>query len=196
LYLNVNGIRLAMLNYTYGTNGLPTPDGIIINRIDTSAIAYDLQQIDRTKTDGVIVYFHWGEEYARQPNATQKMIADLCHRYGAEIVIGSHPHVVQPISYFEQDDGKVRNLTVYSLGNLVSNQRNRYTDGGIIVAIDITKEQGEPLSLKIHYTPIWVQLPKYLILTTSVADTIPMSANESKAYYQFITDIHQLLRPL
>lgn len=196
LYLHVNGLQLALLNYTYGTNGLPVPDGLHINRIDSSAIIYDLQQIDRSETDGIIVYFHWGVEYTRQPNTEQKKLAGLCHRYGAEIVIGSHPHVVQPISFFEEDDGTVRNVTVYSLGNLVSNQRNRYTDGGIIVAIDIKKESGQPLTLKIFYTPVWVQLPKYGILTTSVVDTVPMSANERKAYQQFITDINQHLRPV
>ena len=196
LYLHVNGIRFALLNYTYGTNGLPVPNGLYINKIDTSIIARDIQRIDRTKTDGIIVYFHWGNEYARQPTLEQKAIAELCHRYGVEIVIGSHPHVVQPISYIEEDNGTIQNVTVYSLGNLVSNQRNRYTDGGIIVAIDVTKEQGKPLTLKILYTPVWVQLPKYRILTTSAADTIPMSASERKAYQQFITDINQHLRPL
>ena len=195
LYLQANGIRFALLNYTYGTNGLPTPDGLTVNRIDTSVIAHDLQQIDRKLIDGVIVYFHWGDEYARQPNSVQKMLAAICHRYGAEIVIGSHPHVVQPISYFEEEDGTVRNVTVYSLGNLVSNQRNRYTDGGIIVAIDVIKKQEDPMTLTTRYTPVWVQLPKYRILTTTAADTVPLHANDRKAYQQFISDVNQLLRP-
>ena len=195
LYLHVNGLRFALLNYTYGTNGLPTPDGLYVNKIDSIAIMHDLIQIDRKTTDGIIVFFHWGDEYARQPNAEQKAIADLCHRYGAEIVIGSHPHVIQPISFREEDDGKVRNVTVYSLGNLVSNQRNRYQDGGIIVAIDVMKEYNQPLSLTPLYTPVWVKLPKYTVLLPSVADTIPMSNAEQKAYNQFIDDTNKLLRP-
>ena len=195
LYLHVNGLRFALLNYTYSTNGLPVPAGLFVNRIDSSAIARDLQQIDRTTTDCVIVYFHWGVEYARQPSREQKTLAELCHRYGAEIVIGAHPHVVQPIDYIEEDDGTVRNLTVYSLGNLVANQRNRYQDGGIIVAIDVTKEPGEPLALKIHYAPVWVQLPKYRILTPSVADTIRLSVTERNAYRRFINDVNELLHP-
>jgi len=195
LYLRVNGLLFALLNYTYGTNGLPVPEGMYVNRIDSFAIIRDLQQINRSTTDGVIVYFHWGVEYARQPNQEQKALADLCHRYGAEIVIGSHPHVVQPIYYLEEEDGTVHNVTVYSLGNLVSNQRERYKNGGIIVAIDVLKEQGEPLSLKTYYTPVWVQLPKYRILCPSAADTIRMTAADRKAYELFISDVNQLLRP-
>ena len=195
LYLQANGIRFALLNYTYGTNGLPTPNGLYVNLIDTSVIARDIQQIDRTLTDGIIVYFHWGDEYARQPNEVQKRLAAICHRYGAEIVIGSHPHVVQPISFLEEEDGTVRQVTVYSLGNLVSNQRNRFTDGGIIVAIDVSKKQDEPMTLTTRYTPVWVQLPKYRILTTAVADTMALPANDRRAYQQFVADVNQLLRP-
>ena len=195
LYLRVNGLQFALLNYTYGTNGLPTPDGMYVNCIDSFTIVRDLQQIDRTTTDGVIVYFHWGVEYARQPNQEQRALADLCHRHGAEIVIGSHPHVVQPISYIEEEDGAIRNVTVYSLGNLVSNQRERYQDGGIIVAIDVTKEPDEPLALQIYYSPVWVQLPKYRIITTSAADTIPLSTAERKACELFMNDVNQLLNP-
>ena len=100
LYLQVNGLRFALLNYTYSTNGLPVPAGLFVNRIDSSAIARDLKQIDRTTTDGIIVFFHWGVEKARQPSREQKALAELCHRYGAEIVISAHPHVVrhQPTS--------------------------------------------------------------------------------------------------
>ena len=195
LYLRVNGLQFALLNYTYGTNGLPVPEGLYVNRIDSFSIIRDIQQIDRRKTDGVIVYFHWGVEYARQPNREQRALADLCHRYGAEIVIGSHPHVVQPVSFKEEDDGTVRNVTVYSLGNLVSNQRERYQDGGIIVAIDVMKEHDEPITLKTFYAPVWVQLPKYRIISPSAASAIPMTPNERKAYDQFINDVNQMLRP-
>jgi len=195
LYLQVNGLQFALLNYTYGTNGLPVPDGFYVNRIDSFAIVRDIQLIDRTTTDGIIVYFHWGQEYSRQPDELQKALAELCHRNGVEIVIGSHPHVVQPISFSEEDDGHIRQITVYSLGNLVSNQRERYQDGGIIVAIEATKIKGAPLSLNILYTPVWVQLPRYRILPPSAADTIPMTADQRSAYNLFINDTRKLLCP-
>ena len=191
LMLNVKGLNIALLNYTYGTNGLPTPPGLSINRIDSFNIARDIALIDRTKTDAIIVFFHWGDEYARQPNEEQKRLSQMCHRLGAEIIIGSHPHVIQPISYQVENDL----ITVYSLGNLVSNQRNRYTNGGIIVAIDITKEKGKRLKITPSYIPVWIQLPKYKILPPSVADTITMSDSERATYEQFFNDTRKILSP-
>ncbi|MDR0573517.1 MAG: CapA family protein [Tannerella sp.] len=193
LMLQIKNIQIALLNYTYGTNGLPTPDGLSINRIDSFTIAHDIAQIDRSRTDAIIVFFHWGNEYSRQSNSEQKSLAELCHRYGAEIVIGSHPHVVQPVSFNKEEDGSVNNITVYSLGNLVSNQRERYKDGGIIVALDLVKEKNKRLKIIPSYTPVWVQLPKYKILPPAVADTIPMSDDERIAYERFIKDTNDLL---
>ncbi|MDR3250859.1 MAG: CapA family protein [Tannerella sp.] len=190
LILQTKDFRIALLNYTYGTNGLPTPTGMRVNLIDSFTIARDIAQIDRTVTDAVIVFFHWGYEYVRQPNGEQKQLAELCHRYGAEIVIGSHPHVVQPVSGLNPS---VENLTVYSLGNLVSNQRERYRNGGILVALDIIKKKNMQLEITASYTPVWVHLPKYQILPPDVADTVKMSVYERAAYDLFIKDTKELL---
>lgn len=195
LMLQCKNFKIALLNYTYGTNGLPTPDGLSVNRIDSFSIARDIARIDRTQTDAVIVFFHWGHEYARQPNNEQKALAELCHRYGAEIVIGSHPHVIQPISFQQEANGNIQNITVYSLGNLVSNQRERYKDGGILVTLDVVKEKDKPLQITPSYMPVWVQLPKYKILPPSVADTIGLSDYERMTYEQFTKDTHALLSP-
>ena len=193
LILKAKGFNIALLNYTYGTNGLPTPKGLSVNRIDSFSIARDISLIDRTKTDVIIVFFHWGDEYSRQPNEDQKELAELCHKYGAEIVIGSHPHVVQPISFQRESDGSIKRITVYSLGNLVSNQRDRYSDGGIIVALDIEKQKGQDLKITPSYIPVWVQLPQYKILPPTVADTIAMSVSDQLNYEQFINDTNELL---
>jgi poly-gamma-glutamate synthesis protein (capsule biosynthesis protein) len=187
LILKTNGLKIALLNYTYGTNGLPAPDGININMRDSTNIKNDIEQIDRQDIDAVIVFFHWGDEYARKPNSVQKSLAEMCHRLGVEIVIGSHPHVIQPI---ERTDEYV---TVYSLGNLVSNQRWRYSDGSILVTLDLTKEKDKPLHIITSYTPVWVQLPKYGILPPSVADTIAMTAQQKTDYKLFIDDTKKLL---
>ncbi|MDR1116049.1 MAG: CapA family protein [Tannerella sp.] len=201
LILQTKGLTFALFNYTYGTNGLPTPEGLRINRIDSFTIARDLALTDRAGIDCIIVFFHWGYEYFRYPNEEQKALAELCHRYGAEIVVGSHPHVIQPIiahkNTFTDSSGKeidyTDHVTIYSLGNLVSAQRDRYQDGGIIVALDITKERNKPLAINVLYTPVWVQLPKFSILPSSVADTITMSTPERHTYEQFINDSRQLL---
>jgi Putative enzyme of poly-gamma-glutamate biosynthesis (capsule formation) len=193
LILKANGLNIALLNYTYGTNGLPTPEGLSINRIDSFSIARDISLIDRSKIDAIIVFFHWGYEYSRQPNKEQRELAELCHSYGAEIVIGSHPHVIQPISFQINDDRTTKEITVYSLGNLVSNQRERYRDGGIIVALDLEKRKDMELTISPSYTPVWIKLPNYKILTPSVADTISMTVSELISYERFITDTNALL---
>ncbi|MDR2773762.1 MAG: CapA family protein [Tannerella sp.] len=202
LILRTKGLTFALFNYTYGTNGLPTPDGLSVNRIDSFTIARDIALTDRSKIDCIIVFFHWGYEYSRYPDEEQKTLAGLCHRYGAEIVVGSHPHVVQPITNHNDtytdnsgDEHEYTNVTIYSLGNLVSNQRDRYQDGGIIVTLEVMKKKNKPLTINTSYTPVWVKLPKYNILPPSVADTIAMSASERFAYEQYINDTKKLLSP-
>ncbi|MDR3260392.1 MAG: CapA family protein, partial [Tannerella sp.] len=194
LRIDVGGMRFALLNYTYDTNGMPVPEGAIVNLTDTPAIARDLAQIDRTETDCVIVFFHWGDEYVRQPNRTQRRLAEFCHQRGAEIVMGSHPHVIQPVEVYPDADSVIRAVTVYSLGNLVSNQRNRYRNGGIIVTLDIEKAGDQPVRIRPYYTPIWVSLPKYRILPPSDADTVTLSKSEQTIYRQFMRDTRKLLK--
>jgi poly-gamma-glutamate synthesis protein (capsule biosynthesis protein) len=193
LRINAGHIRFAIFNYTYGTNGMPVPKGAIVNLIDTSAIARDLAQIDRTQTDCVIVFFHWGDEYVRHPNREQRMLAGFCLQRGVEIVVGSHPHVIQPIETSLDSAGIIRAVTIYSLGNLVSNQRERYRNGGIIVTLDLEKTKNHPLRITPSYTPVWVSRSKYHILPPSVADTIILSTNERLDYQQFIEDSRALL---
>ncbi|MDR0845130.1 MAG: CapA family protein, partial [Tannerella sp.] len=183
----------ALFNYTYGTNGLPIPSGAIVNLIDTTKIARDLDRIDTSQTDCAVVFFHWGEEYMRQPSKEQRWLAEFCHQHGAAIVIGSHPHVIQPFETQMDADSIIRAVTVYSLGNFVSNQRDRYKDGGLIVTIDVEKHANEPVSIHPSYTPVWVSLPKYRILPPAVADTFTMSGSNRNLYLQFLDDTRKLL---
>ena len=93
LILRKNGISIAMLNYTYGTNGIPVPDGTVVSLIEKDRISRDLQAARDSTPDKIIVYIHWGDEYQREPNAFQKDIASFCFEHGADIIIGSHPHL-------------------------------------------------------------------------------------------------------
>lgn len=192
LRFEVKGIRFALLNYTYDTNGVPIPKGTIVNLIDTTVIQNDLKRIDRSETDCIIVFFHWGDEYVRKPNDTQRKLAELCHRYGTEIVMGSHPHVIQPFEAGYDTDSIVRSVTVYSLGNFVSNQRDRYKNGGLIVTLDVEKKN-EQIEICPYYTPVWVSMPNYRILPPSVADTLPLPSGQRESYRQFIRDTRTLL---
>lgn len=187
-YIERGGVRFALLNYTYGTNGIPTPKGVVVNRLDSANVVRDLKQIDRSKVDCVVAFVHWGNEYERQPNRSQKAMAELMKNNGADIIIGSHPHVVQP--YKQDEDGK---LVVYSLGNFVSNQRKRFTDGGLIVVVDIEEDINGELKYYINSIPVWVKLPKYQILPPAVGDTLKMDALSREAYKVFMDDTRKLL---
>ena len=135
LIVERQGFRLAILNYTYGTNGLPVTKPNVVNMLDTALIRKDLQRAASMKPDVIIVFPHWGLEYQSLPSTTQKQITELCFRFGAKLVIGAHPHVLQPMEWRKPKD----QLVAYSLGNFVSGQRKRYTDGGALIRIELEK---------------------------------------------------------
>lgn len=141
LILDTNGFRIAFLNYTYGTNGIPVPEPTVVNIIDTSMIKTDLKMARKAKVDLIIVLYHWGLEYKRFPNQKQKQLVGFSLKNGADYIIGSHPHVIQPMEFIDHPHKKNRkSIVVYSLGNYVSNQRKRFTDGGAMVGIHVSKE--------------------------------------------------------
>ena len=123
-------------------------------------------------------------------------MADFMHRNGVDLIIGSHPHVVQP--YDISDDGKI---TLFSLGNFVSNQRTRYRDGGLVVTIDVTVvEQGcgkKLLNRRVDYdlnvTPVWVLLPGYEIIPSDVGADVKMNYDSRFRYNRFMEDVRELL---
>lgn len=182
------GVRFAMINYTYGTNGIPVPKDRIVNLIDTAVIARDISAADRDSVDCLIAFMHWGNEYERRESAEQRRLAGFLRRSGVDIVIGSHPHVIQP---FEVDSAGV---VFYSLGNLVSNQQRRYCDGGLVAAIDVIRCDTLPaLKYEVEATPVWVLCPGYRILPPEVADTLPMPADARRRYERFMADTEELL---
>ncbi|MBN8650821.1 MAG: CapA family protein [Cytophagales bacterium] len=157
LIIEKNGFRLSLLNYTYGTNGIPITKPNIVNLIDTVQLKLDLAKARDQKTDAIIVFMHWGAEYQSLPNAEQKRLTKLCFREGAKLVIGAHPHVLQPMEWNKERD----QLVVYSLGNFVSGQRPRYRDGGAMLWVDLQKVVKDSMAAtSIHnseYELEWVQ---------------------------------------
>ena len=195
LYLKRSGMSFAIVNYTYGTNGINIPKGMVVNHLDSVAIRRDLASINRDSVDCVIAVVHWGNEYERQPNREQKKMADFMRRSGVDIILGSHPHVVQP---FEVDD---RGVTLYSLGNFVSNQRTHYRDGGLIATIDVMiVERGEGDEVKsrnvkydLDVTPVWVHLPDYAVIPPEVGDAMQMNYDSRMRYNRFMEDTREHL---
>ncbi len=157
LLLEKNGFRLSLLNYTYGTNGIPVPRHSIVNQIDTIQIKKDIKKAKGQHSDAIIIFFHWGDEYQSLPNKEQKRLTNLCFREGVKLVIGSHPHVLQPMEWRNEKD----QFVVYSLGNFISGQRPRYRDGGAMLWIDLQKVIQDSVSLtsiqKADYELEWVQ---------------------------------------
>ena len=182
------GVRFALVNYTYGTNGIRIPKGKHVNLIDTTVIVRDLRSIERDSVDCVIACMHWGVEYERKENREQRRLAALLKREGADIIIGSHPHVVQP--YYADSTS----VLFYSLGNLVSNQQKRYTDGGIIAEVEVVRcDTVEGLRYRTTPHPVWVLRPDYAIVPRSVGDTLQMTATSRERYTRFMTDTELLL---
>lgn len=135
LILEKNGFKLALLNYTYGTNGIAVPKPTIVNAIDTAQMRKDVAQAKLSNPDYIIAFMHWGSEYQSQPNGYQKSITKYLFDSGVQLVIGAHPHVLQPMQFNKEN----QQLVVYSLGNFVSGQRDRYKNGGAMVRIDLSK---------------------------------------------------------
>lgn len=184
LIVERNGCKIAFLNYTYSTNGNRTERNEVVGRIDTVAMARDLKRA--SEADLRVVYLHWGDEYSRVPSIAQRRVAAFLRRSGAEIVVGSHPHVVQ------RTECDSCGILLYSLGNFVSNQRWRYSDGGIVAEVDVVlRDEGRDYALNVE--PVWVRKSDYAVLPKSVADTLAMSAEETVAYNLFIADTEALI---
>lgn len=205
VYLEKNGLKVALLNYTYGTNNGGV--GLLINKIDTTQMAQDIKKAKSNNADAVIVSIHWGNEYERKPNVYQKKIADFLFRQGVNAIIGSHPHVIQGLEkreYYNPDD-KTEAFCIYSLGNFISNQRWRYSDGGLLVKFNIVKRGKSLVSSaeNFAYEPCWVHT--YFTGSRKYYDIVPASelqndtARKSKMgadYFkmkQFIEDTRSLL---
>lgn len=135
LVVEKNGFKFSLLNYTYGTNGIPITKPNVINLIDTTQIKTDLEKAKAQRTDFIVVFMHWGLEYQDVPSKVQRSLADLCLKNGAQLVIGSHPHVLQQFEW-DQDSNTV---VAYSLGNFVSGQQSRYRDGGAMLWVEMEK---------------------------------------------------------
>ncbi len=161
LVLEKNNIRVGILNYTYGTNGIPIPEPTLVNLLDTITISSDIEKSKKWNLDKLIAFVHWGNEYQQKPNKIQKDMATFLFEKGVDIIIGSHPHVVQPMEYFPPEEGKKERFLAYSLGNFVSNQRKVNTDGGIMVKLVLEKDETKTQITEKGYYLTWVH--KYLI---------------------------------
>ena len=199
LLIEKSGFRVSLLNYTYGTNGIPVTKPNIVNYIDTVAIQQDLLKAKKQNTDAIIVFMHWGAEYQDYPNKPQQDLARFCFDHGARLVVGAHPHVLQPMEW-----NKVTGqLVAYSLGNFVSGQQSRYRDGGALLTVELEKvKTGSSAQVNIKnagYDLAWVYRnnenpKKYFLLPVKEfeQDTILLNSMALSALNLFVEDSKKL----
>ncbi len=180
----INGIKLGMINYTYGTinkdgtvsvNGIPcnASDSKLLNVFDYNFLDtfFDEQEtlIANMKKDGadkIIYYMHWGNEYQLKENSLQRKIAQKLCDLGVDVIIGGHPHVVQPMDLLHSKISGKDTICIYSTGNAISNQRRNlmnlktgHTEDGVFFTLSFTKySDGNVLLSDVEILPTWVNL--------------------------------------
>lgn len=163
LIQDVKGIKMAFLNYTYGTNGIPIPTGkeYSVNLIDKDKIKADIEKAKKLNADVICVNMHWGEEYRQTATQEQEELADFLFQNGVDLILGSHTHVLEPMekrTVTLADGTKKDGFVIYSLGNFMSGQNANFTRQSVILDIQLTKK-GKDNSISIDtvkYTPIYM----------------------------------------
>ena len=163
LVKDINGIKIAFLAFTYGTNGIPVPkdNSYCINLIDEDLILKQLDSAKKQNPDLICVNMHWGNEYQLKQNDTQKNLADLLFKNGVDVILGSHPHVLQPMEKrtVTLEDGTTKDcFVIYSLGNFISGQTKDNTKNSVILNIKFTKngETDKTTIDSVSYVPIYM----------------------------------------
>jgi poly-gamma-glutamate synthesis protein (capsule biosynthesis protein) len=180
--------KLAFLNYTYGTNGIPNHKPSVVNLIDEKAIKADIDAAKMHQPDAIITVVHWGDEYQLNENVKQSALAQKMLAWGSTVVIGAHPHVVQPIKSYplQEANGSTRNgVVVYSMGNFISAQTKTYTDIGLMVEVELSRQssavsgQQATVLSKVEYIPVYRYIYRAPGAAKSTYMTVPVAAFEN-----------------
>lgn len=137
---DINGFKVGFLNYTYGTNGIMPNDGVEVALIDKEKISREIKKTREAGAEILVVAMHWGIEYVLLENGVQRNLADFLVEEGADLIIGGHPHVIQPMKVVRNEKEGKDVLVVYSLGNFISNMKTADTRGGALVRATITRD--------------------------------------------------------
>ena len=162
LIKNVKGVNIAFINYTYGTNGIPVPSDkpYCINLIDKDLIKKQIQTAKDQNVDMIVACMHWGIEYKTTASDEQKELADFLFENGVDVILGNHPHVIEPMEKrkITLDDRTEKEVfVVYALGNLTADQRDEITRDSAILNLTITKQIDGKITIdKVDYVPIYM----------------------------------------
>lgn len=205
LIKEVNEISIGITAFSYGEirdgnkflNGIKVSDNSKdkLNVFDMTNVDNAFNTINNTlkninNTDIQVLVIHWGEEYRRTPSEFQTKLAQKLCDSGVDIIIGSHPHVVQPVDMITSTDGNNETLVIYSLGNFISNQRREllgtpFTEDGLMVDIEITKDNEKTFISKVNCIPTWVN--KYNQNGNIVYEVLPITEKENFSSLDNIT---------
>ena len=197
LILRKGAIRIGVLNYTYGTNGLKAQKPTSVNYIDTKTMRLDIEKSKLENLDQLIVITHWGLEYQTSPNKSQIKVAEFLLENGADMVIGGHPHVIQKAIWRKEKN----QLVAFSLGNFVSNQASVNTDGGMMLELTLVKNEDNIEIKNPGYHLIWVHKPNvngkkiYEIIPCNLYenDTTIMNATNNSKMNLFIKNARKIM---
>jgi poly-gamma-glutamate synthesis protein (capsule biosynthesis protein) len=176
---NVKGFKIGFLNYTYGTNGIEARDGAEIAYINRKAMAEEIAATREAGAEIIVVCMHWGVEYVLTENAEQRSLADFLVNQGVDLIIGGHPHVIQPMKVVHNDKENKDVLVVYSLGNFISNMKTTDTRGGAMVYATLTRdENGKAIFKNASYDTFYAAKPagnasNYMVIPSWMTSYIP-----------------------
>ena len=191
LFKYVKGIKIAFINYTYGTNGIQIPSGkeFCVNLIDKDLIKKHIDTAKEGNADIIVACMHWGTEYKTTPNSTQTELADFLFQNGVDIVLGNHPHVLEPMEKrtVTLEDGTIKDgFIIYALGNFIADQNAENTRNSVILNLTITKHTDGKITIdKADYVPIYMY--KNTSLKTKKMKLIDI--NKAITNYESGTDI-------
>jgi poly-gamma-glutamate capsule biosynthesis protein CapA/YwtB (metallophosphatase superfamily) len=198
--LHKNGVKLAFLSYSYGTNGIPVPKGkdFLVNLIDQDKMKTEIHKA-KALADVVVMSIHWGNEYQRIPTEQQQLLGQFLVDEGVDIIFGHHPHVLQPMQMVKTKDQR-NAFIVYSLGNFISGQMRDYKDIGGLATIKITKkvnQKGIEIELSNpEFSPTYVSnkhLTQYRVVPLQEAKAFGLK-DADKQYKEIINHMTQWLR--
>ncbi len=158
----VKGVKIAFIDYTYGTNGISVPSDkkFCINLIDKDLIKKHIETAKNQNADMIVACMHWGTEYQTKQNSEQEELADFLFQNGVNVIIGNHPHVIQPMEKrtVTLEDGSTRDgFVVYALGNFICDQNAVNTRDSIILNLKITKHTDGSITIDNYdYVPIYM----------------------------------------
>ncbi len=180
---DIKGIKIGFLNYTYGTNGLTVKGDAVVDYIDTDLMASDIESARAAGAEILAVAVHWGVEYKLLPHPSQKALADFLVGQGVDLIIGGHPHVIQPMEVRHSEKYGKDVLLVYSLGNFISNMKTTDTRGGAMVKAVLRRgDDGVARFAKASYSLVFTVPPAGGVsgyrLYPAMSDGIPASSAE------------------